>query len=286
MEINGKYLLYENDGSYIYGCDFGGYPLHKFTACNVIENIYPVYAESCGDDLWHCKCWRQRKNSDVFSIEYVQQGVFIFNHGDEKFECHPGDIFLLHYGSDSGMRCKTLTGRKKVIIMTGQALSGILNASGLERIFCIRPAERSKIDSLFEQITAPENAGNIRKNSLLCYELLLVLAESAVVSPRPPKLQKVLDHMARSLDKTLTLNDLSRYAGVSNAALNRLFHEYLQCAPVEYFRRLRMEKVRHLLKYFPVKTVAAMMDFSSTQYLATEFKKHFGVSPKHFRQQQ
>ena len=92
--------------------------------------------------------------------------------------------------------------------------------------------------------------------------------------------------MARSLDKTLTLNDLSRYAGVSNAALNRLFHEYLQCAPVEYFRRLRMEKVRHLLKYFPVKTVAAMMDFSSTQYLATEFKKHFGVSPKHFRQQQ
>lgn len=252
----------------------------------MMDNIYPVYAEFAGNDLWHQQCRRQRINSDVFSIEYVTGGIFVFNHDDVEEECSGGDIFLLHHGSNSGMRCKTVTAVKRVIIMRGSALAELLSSTGLDRVFRIKVADRAKVDYLFDRICSFDVSEPAGRLSILCYELLLTLAEQAIIAPRPPELQKALDFIRRSLDNSLSLDELSCYAGVSNATLNRLFQKYFSCAPMEYFRKLRMEKVCHLLKYYPVKSVAVMMNFSSTQYLASEVKKHFGVSPKSFRQQQ
>ena len=281
-----KYIDFTNGKSRIYGYDYGIYPIHKFRHSNPLNKNYPLYAESAGDDLWHNQCCRQRINSGVFAIEYVTEGVFVFNHNDVEEECGAGDVFLVHQGSNSGMRCKTITAAKKVIIMQGKALSNLLSCTELDRVFRIKVVDRQKVDELFEKILSFNAADVSGKISVYCYELLLTLAEQAVISPRPLELQKAVEMCHRNLDNPVSLSELAHYAGVSSATLNRLFHEYLQTSPMEYFRKLRMEKVRQLLKYYPVKMVADMMNFSSTQYLAGEFKKIFGVPPKIFRSKQ
>ena len=221
-----KYIDFSEGESRIYGYDYGKYPIHNFRAYNVMDKIYPVYAESAGNDLWHKQCCRQRINSDVLAIEYVIEGVFVFTHDDVEEECSSGDIFLLHHGSNSGMRCKTVTAAKKVIIMHGESLADLLRSTGLDRVFRIKVTDRKKVDELFDSIYAFDDTEPSGRISVLCYELLLTLAEQAVIAPRPAELQKALDFIRRSLDYSLSLDRLSHYAGVSNATLIRLFQKH------------------------------------------------------------
>ena len=43
------------------------------------ENIVlPFYLYSIGEDTWHCKGYSRRTNSSILSLEYVQEGEFVF----------------------------------------------------------------------------------------------------------------------------------------------------------------------------------------------------------------
>ena len=169
--------------------------------------------------------------------------------------------------------------------MDGSLLLPMLASSRLDQVFCIRNVDRSRLDPWFDLMdelslqTEPDG----EKLSSLCYSFLLTLAEQKVISPRPEELQKALKFIRKSLNSSLQLDDLVKHAGVSKATLHRLFKEYFNCSPVNYFLQQKMEKAKTLLQYFPVKQVAAMLNFSSAQYFSSEFKKHYGVSPKNFR---
>ena len=274
------------DGSQLYGYNYNNYPIHKFMIFNNFDDKFPIFPNGMGDDYWHRECFRQRINSNVFAVEYVTEGVFIFNHNGIEVKCNPGEIFLVHFGSDSSMRCETLTATKKMVNMSGSLLQPMLGATGLDRIFCIRPADRSRIDRIFDELYSAGNfdgTGDFNLLSSLCYKLLLTLADEVITSVYPEELQKALSLIHRSLDSSLSLSDLSRKSGVSKATLNRLFSEYIKCSPVNYFITQKMLRAKTLLQYHPVKQVADMLNYSSSQYFSKEFKKHFGVSPKNFR---
>ncbi len=53
----------------------------------------------------------------------------------------------------------------------------------------------------------------------------------------------------------------------------------------QYFIRLRIEKVKELLVYneMTIKEVAFHLGYSSVAHLSSQFKKHTGLSPGHFR---
>ncbi len=272
--------------SKLFGYDFDCYPVHKFRSFNMIPGSVPLFAITSGRDIWRKECFRQRINSDVFAIEYVQSGVFIFNHNGIEKKMSSGEIFLLHKGSNSSMRCEGDFAVKRVIIMEGKALLPLLNITGLDRVYHLKPAELSRIDALFDEIDAFDDSDDDvdwTGFSALCYELVLNLAGQIPESLYPPALQKALQFISRNLDNSLSLDELSGYVGVSNATLYRMFQTYLNSSPVNWFISEKLEKARNLLAYYPVKEVAAMLNYSSAQYFSGEFKKHFGVSPKNFR---
>lgn len=272
-------------GSQLFGNNFLEYPLHKFRVFENIDHHTPLYPFSCGDDYWHRECFRQRINSNVFAVEYVSEGIFIFNHNGIEVRCAPGEIFLVHMGSDSSMRCETLTAVKKVVNITGSLLQALLSATGLDRVYHIRPADNSRIDRIFEEIYSVGSRQPFDQFTMskLCYELLLTLAEQAVVSPRPEELQKAIVFISESLDRQVTLTEIAQAACVSKATLNRLFQQYMQCSPINYFLKQKLEKARFLLQYYPAKKISSMLNYSSCQYFSAEFKKHYGISPRNFR---
>ncbi len=57
-------------------------------------------------------------------------------------------------------------------------------------------------------------------------------------------------------------------------------------APQEFIRILKLERAAELLKQkTPVTEVAVMTGFANSKYFSTIFKKHFGVSPSKFCEQ-
>ena len=271
--------------SQLFGSNFGEYPIHKFNHFNKYDKLYPLYPIFCGTDYWHHECYRERVNSDVFAIEYVQNGDFIFVHDGEKELCRPGEIFLVHHGCNCSMRCQTASAQKRTLCMDGPLLLPLLSACGLDRVFCIRDIDTARMDALFNQMDefSCQEELDFGKLSSFCYSFLLTLAELAIISPRPEELQKALRFMRSSLNGSLSLTDLAKYAGVSQATLYRLFREYFDSSPINYFLEQKMAKAKTLLQYFPVKQVSVILNFSTPQYFSNEFKKRYGISPKNFR---
>ena len=85
-----------NGRSKLEGYNFNGYPRHKFRTVNRPEQIYPLWAFSCGLDEWRKECFRKRTFSDTFAVEYVQTGIFIFQQNNITMRAEPGKIFLVH----------------------------------------------------------------------------------------------------------------------------------------------------------------------------------------------
>ncbi len=270
------------------GYNFGEYPIHKFRYINDPGPTYPLWAYSCGLDEWRRECFRKRTFSDTFAVEYVQKGVFIFQQNNITMKVNPGEIFLVHLDQNNSMRCETAFATKQTIIMQGSLLRPTLETLGLNRIDRIAPQEHGRIDRIFSRVyelCGESMQESRREMSILCYSLLVELAEQSTVLKRPAELQRALEYMHGHLNEVLPLEEIVCYSGVSSATLHRQFRKYLKTSPIHYFLDQKLERAKMLLENHPysVKEVAEMLNYASSQYFASEFKKKYGVPPKNFK---
>ena len=271
--------------SVLRGYNYGDYPLHNFRSINEPEHIYPFWTSSVGLDVWHCECYRERKNSDTFAIEYVQEGIFDFQQNNITYRVLPGEIFLVNFGKNCSMRCETEFALKKTVIMEGVLLPQTLSVLGLDRVDVISSPDHAQLNHYFDRLYELNGENRLesrRESSGLCYSLLVELAEIATIRQRPAELQRALDYIRSHLAESVSLEELVRYAGTSRATLHRQFRKYMQTSPVNYWLDQKLERAKSLLQSHPysVKEVAEMLCYASSQYFAAEFKKKYGVSPK------
>jgi len=274
--------------SRVEGYNYGKYPIHKFRGSSSPGLFFPLWPYACGMDEWRKECFRKRTFSDTFAVEYVQRGVFVFQQDDITMHVNPGEIFLVHLGRNSSMRCETAFATKQTIIMQGELLRSVLETLGLTGISHIVPREHERIDRFFDRIydlmedTSPEGQ---REISIACYALLTELAGQSSVLRHPEDLRRALEYIHSHLNEPLSLKELVRYSGVSHATLHRQFRKHLKTSPINYFLDRKLERARGLLEnhLYSIKEVAEMMNYASPQYFASEFKKRYGVPPKNFK---
>jgi|TARA_B110001469_G_scaffold22295_1_gene23007 transcriptional regulator GlxA family with amidase domain len=100
-----------------------------------------------------------------------------------------------------------------------------------------------------------------------------------------PRLIKAIDFMRQNLDAPLTCQELANASNISARQMERLFNQYLQQSPGQYYLHLRLEKTQQLLRQssLSVLQVATACGFSSTSYLARCYQKKYGCSPRQER---
>ena len=100
-----------------------------------------------------------------------------------------------------------------------------------------------------------------------------------------PRLIKAIDFMRQNLDAPLTCQELADASNMSARQMERLFKQYLQHSPGQYYLHLRLEKTQQLLRQssLSVLQVATACGFSSTSYLARCYQKKYSCSPRQER---
>tara|TARA_B110000285_G_scaffold191263_1_gene218938 strand:- start:394 stop:1341 length:948 start_codon:yes stop_codon:yes gene_type:complete len=100
-----------------------------------------------------------------------------------------------------------------------------------------------------------------------------------------PRLIKALDIMRQNLEAPLTCQELADASNMSARQMERLFKQYLQQSPGQYYLHLRLEKTQQLLRQssLSVLQVATACGFSSTSYLARCYQKKYSCSPRQER---
>lgn len=99
------------------------------------------------------------------------------------------------------------------------------------------------------------------------------------------QVSKVLGHMERHFSEPLQIADLSAVAGMSQTSLMRHFRDVVQCSPVDYLIRLRVAHAKRLLRASnaPMSEIASQCGFCDSNYLARQFRRVTGHSPRQYR---
>lgn len=114
------------------------------------------------------------------------------------------------------------------------------------------------------------------------------LPQTAVPTPLPSSVLKIIDFMAVNCDKNITLDEISNRFFISKTTLIYNFNKHVGRAPMDYLLTVRLNKAKQLLATTKksVGEVSERCGFSSANYFGLIFKKKEGVSPMEYRRKQ
>ncbi len=277
------------DGCKLYGQNVGDFPKHHFSfpVSQIPPENWALQVSFAGPDETVRGFWRARENSDLFSLEFIQSGSYEFTQNEKKYNCGPGDLFLVRPGADSCMRTTSDYSIKKTVSIAGTSRTAILNSLNLDQVDVIRNVP-GKVEEIFDSIfrlleERPENY--LHDLSVQAFHLLLELSESNETQEYPELLSRILSYIEGHFDSTLTIDLLSRKFGISSGTVFRLFRKHLKLSPVDYIIRLRMKHARCLLleQKCSIKDIADRVGYRNQLYFSSEFHRICGLSPRDFR---
>lgn len=98
------------------------------------------------------------------------------------------------------------------------------------------------------------------------------------------KIDRIIEYMRQNIDSKITLEELSRIAGLSTFYLSRAFKEATGYPIIMYFNKMKIDKAKEMLieGNKKVKEVAYGLGYSNEFYFSRTFKRIEGLSPKEF----
>jgi transcriptional regulator GlxA family with amidase domain len=102
-----------------------------------------------------------------------------------------------------------------------------------------------------------------------------------------PLIQKALEIIWYQSDRPLSVADIARQLPVTRRTLDRRFAEAIGHSVLEEINTCRLSRAKQLLQAtdLPVKNVARLAGFSSTERMRVLFVERVGMSPTEYRRQ-
>ncbi|MFA3919704.1 GlxA family transcriptional regulator [Ruegeria hyattellae] len=97
--------------------------------------------------------------------------------------------------------------------------------------------------------------------------------------------REAIDLMEANLEAVVSIPEISRRLGISQRQLSRLFRQYVHKSPVEYYRKIRLDRARGLVTQTELKfsEIAAASGFNGQAHFSRAYKQRFGLSPREDR---
>lgn len=129
-----------------------------------------------------------------------------------------------------------------------------------------------------------------RYQSQLHMERLLVMILDEIERSRPQRrrdIRDLLNSIARTPQRTLSLSAAARMMHMSPGHLSKLFKSVTGCTFVSYVTSRRISRARLMLTstQMPVQRIATELGFNQVNYFSRVFRAYTGVSPSEFRRQ-
>jgi len=139
--------------------------------------------------------------------------------------------------------------------------------------------------------TVAARAVELRANAYLAkpFSLEALRAKVAALLAEGPRVEHLAERarglLEAALAESLTAGDIAARLGVKPRRLLAVFRARFAQTPVQYLRRVRLQRARALLvaTELPVADIAARVGFQYASYFNRSFRREFGVTPVEFR---
>lgn len=101
------------------------------------------------------------------------------------------------------------------------------------------------------------------------------------------KVVRAISLMEQNLEDPLTSEVLARPMGITRRQLERLFQEHMDCSPVGFYLRLRLERARYLLRQssMSIIDIGLACGFASASAFSRAYRRAYGVAPRDDREE-
>ncbi len=233
----------------------------------------------------------RRHHAGFLSIEYVQEGSLAVRQDGRAYLAEAGDIFLMQPKGDNEFRTGPGGYCVKIsMTMDGPLLPAILEQSGLEQVDVLPQVGIRRFENLlqrFNELADKPAVIAFSCNSLLCYELFQFLSAPVDESALSERLSMLVSYLENTPDKAIPLEEMAKLCGYSCTYLIRCFRNHFGITPYQMHAQIRMRNAALLLlshEELSIKEITQMAGYNNPLNFSTEFKKHFGVSPRVYRQ--
>ncbi|MDL5055215.1 AraC family transcriptional regulator [Oscillatoria laete-virens NRMC-F 0139] len=239
----------------------------------------------------------------AMEICYLAKGRQLYRMGHRDYLLKGGDIFVTLPGEEHStggapeekgslywMHILLPRGRRKFLNHEpGQAAVFVRELLHIRhRLFPGNPG----VGTLFDQIfTVAQSADSLRQIRLRnrVEELLLAVLACARAEPTPgvsPVMSQMLRYIEANAHQSLPLAVLAARAGLSLPRFKSRFKQETGIPPAEYVLRCKIGRAKELLVLprATVTGVAVELNFPSSQYFATVFRRYTGLRPSQFIQ--
>ena len=240
---------------------------------------------------------------DSIELCFCSRGSLVFECEGLTHTLLPNNVFLTQPGdrhhlvtNHKGMRMYWLffrypaKGRTVLGLSTAETAALVKRLRAIDaHVFSVRPSMRQLFRDVFrayEEIAkGPYRAIVLRT---LFLKILLEVVDSADNRPTLKALAKI-SRIAKLISgrpaHRFTISEMAAHAKLSESRFTALFRQVIGLPPYAYLTTRRLEKAKELLATSKksIGEIAHELRFSSSQHLATQFRKTYGLTASEWR---
>lgn len=161
-------------------------------------------------------------------------------------------------------------------------------------VAAVTPEIRDVVSRLLSALNSPMESGVLGKGliyellfRIMCGENAAVLYALAMKNTSLAKIEKALKLIHSSYSDAMNVDSLAALVNMSPSAFHRAFNDVTASSPIQYIKKIRLNKARDLLleQRVRVNEAAVHVGYESAAQFSREFKRYFGNSPSHCRNQ-
>ncbi len=224
----------------------------------------------------------KRKDRERWALVFKYEGETRYTQGEKQFISNKKQAVLLPMGSSYEWRC-TQTGHFCLVEFACPLR--------LEEIYPLRVPNSEELLRNFKKLEYKRVLQN-PFYTMECirdlYNLILSLVESTkkeyVSMSKAQKLLPAVEFMATHYAEEIYNDDLAMLTGLSTVYFRKLFKGAYGSSPMEYLKRLRIEKAKEMLggDFGSITDIAISLGYASLYDFSRDFKTHVGVPPSKY----
>ncbi len=98
------------------------------------------------------------------------------------------------------------------------------------------------------------------------------------------RVDKALKHIHANFTQSMNIDELSVLVNMSPSAFHRAFNDVTASSPIQYIKKIRLDRARELMlnKHLRVSEAAMQVGYESSTQFSREFKRYYGSSPSDY----
>ncbi len=152
----------------------------------------------------------------------------------------------------------------------------------------VTPKIRDVVLRLLSVLRSPKESGVLGKGlvyellfRIMCGENAAVLYALAMKNTNVAKIEKALKLIHSSYNSAMNVDSLAALVNMSPSSFHRAFNDVTASSPIQYIKKIRLNKARDMLleQRVRVSEAAIHVGYESAAQFSREFKRYFGNSP-------